>query len=436
MRRRDIAWRCGAALLALSLVFAATPLQAQADVRRTRESVEALRGAAGVLESGDVTATVALLASMRQTVGALQRAFERERKNADVAMARNLDELKSLTQKAAEAYQSTLGHEAQSRARSAEYEALQGRMIALNTRRVELDKQLTEFLSKRRVRIWCNQQFAWGMFDGKCVNSDVAADITGKGIDGAIEDATLQLKRVDEEFWPARSRLEALNAETRQDNADILRLQDLIAQLKLQEGMRRDFIVQLRRATSFLADLQTILDYRLDYPLAAFQRRVRVLIADAKRTGTPVALDEDLGPTEPLRQTLNALAALLDEQGDLLAALESGALTCPPSPRENERTMAASLRVTHNDWTRFQGAGDVIGAARCHSLAAFYFGKVVSAEDCEFHCKMDSECAMWTWEEKPDAGQCWGASTALTPNWKMEMVKTLRSGGLKTIRQY
>ncbi|MEJ8824819.1 hypothetical protein WKW80_22745 [Variovorax humicola] len=429
--------RIVAVAAAQALLLFAVPAQGQGQLQRTQDTVNALLLAAAAMERGDVAGTEAILSGMRSTVASLERTFERQVAVADSAMAQNQEQLKQVVSQITDAYTAELGADAQARELSAKYAQVQARLPLLQKQRLELEEKLAGYWARHKTRIWCNQQAGWGMTDPKCVNWEVAADLTGSGVVGAIEDTTLQLRTVNTEYSLAVAELTDLNARINLRGTEARRLQELRADLNRKEGVLRALIVQVRVAKRFLTDLQPILRYRLEYPLQAFQERVRDLVEDAQETAeVPVFDRHDIRQAETIQQSLTALARTLEEKKTLLRTIESGALVCPPPPKEP--TAVSVHRAYAHDWTRYTGTDrwDIIGPARCASPEAIYYGKVASQGDCEFKCKYDTECVMWTYEELPDKGQCWGGTSDLTPNWKPDMKNSHRSGGRNDVPRW
>lgn len=117
---------------------------------------------------------------------------------------------------------------------------------------------------------------------------------------------------------------------------------------------------------------------------------------------------------------------------------------CPPAPKLVEVTDAAIAAgkargtwtsTTDQDWQNWVGAG------RCGSAAAIYYGKLQSPEACESKCMADSECTIWTYNRLySGAGnqlwvnskeECWGGTAALPVVKSPPVWGGLVSGGIR-----
>jgi hypothetical protein len=102
---------------------------------------------------------------------------------------------------------------------------------------------------------------------------------------------------------------------------------------------------------------------------------------------------------------------------------------CPPKPKSidvSADALAAGKargtwsKTTAEDWANW------IGAARCESAAAIYYGKLSDVLECEKRCIADSECTIWTYNELytgrgnqawvDSQHECWGGLNSLSAN--------------------
>ncbi|MBK6973019.1 MAG: hypothetical protein IPH26_08730 [Sterolibacteriaceae bacterium] len=440
----------GGIAIAIALVLTVTAAQAGDQLTLVQRTFDALRQSATALEQGDAGKAQALLAGIKSSAEALRGTAERFGKQAAAAAEQREAEARAVTTKITETYQAEQAADKEIRELEAQIATLTVQLEAANTMRNALEAQAAVYRREVAMRNECKNQPLEGIFySGECWRlsfEDVFAN-RWIALNNNIKDNNTQRNNIENARHNLNGQLNSQQGKLGETRARKAQLEAQRTRLEQQVKTLRAAVVSLSDASVFWTDTVTLIGSKIT-SIETLQQSLQILAKRANRTSTAPVFDSyDKEAVRSLEATLIDFARTLDNNTNILLLPKNGGspsgYCAPPVAAISITDAALAAGRARGTWSRTKSEDwqNWIGAARCVSPAAIYYGKFPNVQECENRCIADPTCTFWSYNAMYQGNtnpvwanslqECWGGSSALTPNKTQPVWGGFLSGGIR-----